>query len=131
MLGNMIIFAIKVNRTDRSAKIPTCTWKMHSASVSDTLPSSQVVRLPTTILGSAKAIYNNTGWSKRISLHLFLYHIQYNRYMATYIQPLVESIDLEVLDVLRKNEAVIEMTGTIELPVCSTRQTYLNFQNVS
>ena len=68
MLGNMVIFAAyhmynfffqtsppvkvgllfstTVNRTDRSARIPTCTWKMYSASVSDTLQSSQVLRLP-------------------------------------------------------------------------------------
>ena len=41
-----LLFSTTVNRTDRSARIPTCTWNMYSASVSDTLQSSQVVRLP-------------------------------------------------------------------------------------
>ena len=41
-----LLFSTTVNCTDRSARIPTCMWKMYSASVSDTLQSSQVVRLP-------------------------------------------------------------------------------------
>ena len=37
--------------------------------------------------------------------------------MVAKVQPFVESIELEVLDVLRTSQAVVEMVGTIEMAI--------------